>query len=139
MLHRPATRLPGRLDEHTADTVMSLVLLLSRLHGDNAEPAIPTTIAGKTLGLVGFDPDCTSVDKARFRGFGMRVLVHDAVGTDRVIAMQLGADISPSLGHLLAEADIVSLHGQPHDGVIIDAHRLNQMKPDAHLINAGSW
>ncbi|MEM8949966.1 MAG: NAD(P)-dependent oxidoreductase [Pseudomonadota bacterium] len=136
MQQRPITHLSGKFDEHAADTVLMLALTLSRHAGNDAEPVIPTTIAGKTLGLVGFDPTAQVLIKRASRGFGMRVLVHGASGADRMIAMQLGADISPSLDHLFTEADIVSLHGDPGVGAtIVDAHRLNQMKPDACLIN----
>jgi glyoxylate reductase len=110
---------------------MLLLLTLAR----RGEALIGTSVAEKTLGLIGFDPVAQAIARRASQGFGMRVLVHDAGGTDRVIAMQLGTYVSPSLDHLLAEADIISLHGQPSDGVTINAQRLNQMKPDACLIN----
>lgn len=131
MQNRPVIHEIEPAGEQAADTVMLLMLSLARRREGGAP-----TIAGRTLGLVGFDDAAKAVARRAAQGFGMRVLVYGALGEQRALVRQLGAAISPSLSDLLGESDFVSLHGRPGDGAFVNAHRLNQMKPDACLINA---
>lgn len=136
MKRMPATPDAVPVDEQAADTVMMLVLMLERQGEDRAERSSTTTIASKTLGLAGFDPIARAVARRAFKGFGMRVLVHGTSDADRSAARRMGIETAPSLDSLFAEADFISLHGRPKGGVYVDAERLNQMKPDACLVNA---
>lgn len=119
--------------EQAADTVMFLALTLARrAAADGASSAL----SGRTLGLVGFDDVAKAVAKRAAHGFGMRVLVYGASGQERAVVRQLGAGVAASLSDLLGASDFVSLHDRPGGGAAwINAHRLDQMKPDACLIN----
>ena len=137
MRHMPLTPAAEKFDEQAADTVIMLALMLARRVSNQADAAAVTTIADQTLGIVGFDRSAQAVARRAAEGFGMRILVHGQSHADNAKAKDMGATISPSLDQLLAEADIVSLHGQPgaDSNNFFDARRLNQMKPDACLIN----
>ena len=131
-IYRNMPSSPDRLSEQRADATMMLALMMgswSRLPGRQ--------LSERTLGLIGFGQVGRSVARRALDGFGMRVLVHSLSATDRAIAEHGGAEWADSIDALLPEADFVSLHC--HRGVeshhVIDAHRLNQMKPDAFLIN----
>ncbi|MEM7042199.1 MAG: NAD(P)-dependent oxidoreductase [Pseudomonadota bacterium] len=118
--------------QQAADTVIGLMQSLARRRG-----LAPSTLAGQTLGLVGFDETARAVAKRASQNVGMQVLVYGESDEERTIARKLGLRVSPSLSHLLGRSGVVSLHRRPGDGAaIIDALRLNQMKPDAFLINA---
>lgn len=92
--------------------------------------------AGKTLGLVGFG-GIGQLTAARARALGMRVVASDpALPGDLPLWREQGVE-PLSLEHLLAEADVVSLH-VPLTAMtrgLIDAARLAAMKAGAILIN----
>lgn len=123
-------------EQWIADAAMLLLLMLAR----RGEASVDATVAEKTLGIVGIDHGAKAIARRASQGFGMNVLIYDALGRGEAIARDIGATMSPSLDHLLAEADFVSLHGHPTcDGAgIVNAQRLNQMKPGACLINTSS-
>ncbi|MDE2347459.1 MAG: glycerate dehydrogenase [Gammaproteobacteria bacterium] len=86
-------------------------------------------LAGRTLGIVGWGELGAAVARVA-DGFGMRVLIANRPG---------GAPCAGrvDLAHLLANADIVSLHCPltPATRGLIGAAELATMKPDALLIN----
>ena len=90
-------------------------------------------IAGRVLGLVGFGRIARRV-AATAAGLGMEVIAlpHHPGGADPALAREVA-----TLGELLAEADIVSLHVPltPATAGMIDAAALAAMKPGALLIN----
>ncbi len=125
--------------EQVADTVMLLVLMRGQISAKPVcdEGNLPVApLVGRTIGLVGFDAVARAVARRACHGFGMRVLIYSDNTINRAELEALGAASIGSLDRLLAEADFVSLHGRPGGAPIINAHRLNQMKPDACLINA---
>ena len=77
--------------------------------------------------------------RARF-GFGMQIIVHDRAPVPTEALRQLEAAQVTDIDHLLGQADVVSLHCRAETGTrhLIDALRLNHMKPDAILINTAS-
>ena len=89
------------------------------------------TLAGKTLGLVGFGSLARRVADIAL-AFGMRVIV----STPRPPAAAQSIEFV-SLEHLLANADVVSLHCPLTDPTrgMINARTLAAMRPDALLIN----
>src|SRR5690349_13068909 len=90
---------------------------------------------GKTLGIVGLGRVGVLVAQ-RALSFGMRLLAYDPyVSTDR--ARQLGVQLVPDLGDLLAEADFVTIHLPKTRETIglIDAEMLARAKPTLRLIN----
>jgi len=92
---------------------------------------------GLTLGLVGFGRIGRQV-AAIARAFGMRVLVHTA-HPDKYRDLPEGREVHfRDLDQLFAESDVVSLHCPLTADTerLVDARRLELMKPQALLINA---
>ena len=92
-------------------------------------------LEGKTLGLVGFGSIGSEVARL-VAPLGMRIIAHDPFVTPEAAA-RLGARLV-DLETLLREFDVVSLHVTLNDSShhLIDAERLEWMKPTAFLINA---
>ncbi|MEM1184615.1 MAG: phosphoglycerate dehydrogenase [Planctomycetota bacterium] len=89
-------------------------------------------IRGKTLGIVGYGHIGSQISVLA-EAMGMRVMYYDVAPK-----LALGnAMPSDSLGALLREADIVTLHvpATPQTAGMIGATELKLMKPGAHLIN----
>lgn len=133
---------PGVLDETTADLAFLLILTASRLsstaehdlrtgawHGWGINQYLGRDVHGATLGVVGYGRIGAAVAR-RAVGFGMQVLHHtrNDTGTQGWV---------PDLDALLAASDIVSLHVPLKDETrhLIDARRLELMKPTAVLVN----
>ncbi len=89
---------------------------------------------GRTLGVVGTGRIGRRAIEIG-RGFGMRVLAHDA-RPDPTAAAALGFRYAP-LAELLAEADAVTLHvpGGPATRHLISDAEFARMKPSAVLVN----
>ena len=93
-----------------------------------------TDLREKTLGLVGLGSIGSEVARL-VSPLGMRIIAHDpAVKPQAAAAM--GAELV-SLGALLKDADIVSLHVPLADATLnlMNAQRFGLMKPTAFLIN----
>jgi glyoxylate reductase len=95
-----------------------------------------TDIHGKTLGVVGFGRIGRAMAR-RARGFGMRVLYHDAVRADAAVERELQATAA-DLPTLLRESDYVTLHTllTPDTRHLINERTLRLMKKTAVLVNA---
>lgn len=140
------THTPNTSTKAVAEHALALALTLAhrvheldqRIRGGEWPGVRITQLAGKTAGVIG----AGSVG-LRFaelaRGIGMDVLI---------CPMQVGGEITRSedfpqwarltgLDELLEEADLVSLHGRLSAGTdrLIDLARLEQMRPNALLIN----
>ena len=91
---------------------------------------------GKTFGIVGTGRIGAVVARI-MRGFGCRLLAHDARPDER-LAAGLGLRYV-ALPELYAEADVVSLHVPltPATHHVIDAAALARMRPGVMLINTG--
>jgi phosphoglycerate dehydrogenase-like enzyme len=94
-------------------------------------------LAGKTLGLVGFGKVGQEVARRARHGFGMRVVAYDCNPISDEVLASTGAEASASIDEVLGQADFVSLHctDAPKNRHLIDARRLDLMKPSAFLIN----
>jgi glyoxylate reductase len=92
-------------------------------------------VHGATLGLIGFGRIGRAVAR-RAKGFGMRTLYVNTAPADPEVERELDAT-KVSLGTLLAESDIVSIHtvlsAQTHH--LIDAAAMARMKRGAILVN----
>ncbi|WP_020680759.1 2-hydroxyacid dehydrogenase [Marinobacterium rhizophilum] len=88
---------------------------------------------GKTVGVIGTG-SIGAVFCRIMRGFGCQVLAHDVAPNADCLA--LGVEYR-TLGELLAQADILSLHCPltPATHHLIDQAALAQMKPGAFLVN----
>lgn len=90
---------------------------------------------GQTLGLVA----CGNIAQAfakRAHALSMRVIGYDPY-LDPARAQAAGIELVPTLGDLLAQSDVVSVHTplNPETRHVINAETLAAMKPSAFLIN----
>jgi D-3-phosphoglycerate dehydrogenase len=125
--------------EHTIGLILTLGKDIAALAARTAaghwdrERYAGREIAGRVLGLVGFGRIARRV-AATAGALGMQVIAlpHHPGGVDPALAQE-----AVSLGELLAQADIVSLHVPltPATAGLIGAAALAAMKPGALLIN----
>jgi len=138
----PVFNAPFSNTRSVAELVMGeIVMLLRRIpeksiaahRGDwDKSAANSWEVRGKTLGLIGYG-NIGSQLSALAEAFGMRVLYHDI--TDKL--PRGNAQPAASLGELLAQSDVVSLHvpQTPQTARMIGAEELAAMKPGSFLIN----
>jgi len=141
---------PDVLTDATADTAMTLLLMVARRAGEGERHVrtrawtgwrpthmLGTQVSGKTLGLVGMGRIARAVARRAHHGFGMKVLFHDPYPPSPQEAAALGAEPVDSLDDVLTRADFVSLHcpATPETRHLVNAERLGRMKPGAYLIN----
>lgn len=124
----------------------SAMLLLRGAYGSSGEVAAGAwprqvlsqgrELAGKVLGIVGFG-DIGRRVAALAQALGMRVIGFDALLPASDAAWSERNATPCTLEALLAQADVVSLHVplSPQTRHLIDAARLETMKPGAILIN----
>jgi glyoxylate reductase len=140
------TNTPDVLTEATADMAWALLMAAARrvAEGDRLlrsgrhwiwgpEMMLGRDVFGATIGIVGYGRIGQAVGR-RAIGFGMRVLVHDALlppGTE------LEEATSVALDDLLASSDFVSVHVNlsPETRHMFSAERLSAMKPTSVLVN----
>lgn len=137
---------PGRNARAVAEFTVGLILAetknIARAHAamkqnhfrkDYANTGRVPELLGKTVGLVGLGHIGGLVAKF-LSPFGCRLLVHDPYLKD----FPPGVDKADTLGQLLSESDIVSLHMRLTDATrhMIGAAQLAKMKPSAYLINS---
>lgn len=138
---------PGYATQSVAQFTMALILELAARAGRYGElvrkgawqkspmftlldfPSVE--LDGKTLGVVGYGNIGRSVAEMA-RGFGMEVWIADRPGSSASIP-----EGRLPLDHLLARADIITLHCPltPQTKNLIDSRALSLMKPTAFLIN----
>lgn len=142
------TNTPGVLTEATADIAMALVLASTRRMGEGERVIRSRTpwqwgmfymlgmgIQGRQLGIVGMGQIGIATAR-RARAFGMTIAYTKRTPLDDATANELGA-VHMDIDELLATSDVVSLHCpySPDTHHYINAARLAQMKPTAHLVN----
>lgn len=143
------TNTPDVLTETTADFAWALLMAVARrvIEADRFVRSgrwktwdynllLGSDIHGKTLGLVGFGRIGRAVAR-RARGFGMRVLYHDALRAEPAAEQEVGATFTP-LDDLLAQSDFVSLHTPllAETRHLINERALRAMKKTAIVVNA---
>ena len=144
------TNTPGVLTEDTADLAMMLMLAAARRTSEGERQLragdwagwrpthlLGTRVSGATLGIVGFGRIGAAVARRAHRGFAMRVLFVNPSAPDAAAVDDARAERCASLDDLLAASDIVSLHAPAREGTrrMIDARRLESMRPGAILVN----
>ncbi|MGH8650636.1 MAG: 2-hydroxyacid dehydrogenase, partial [Burkholderiales bacterium] len=142
------TNTPDVLTETTADFAFALLMAAARrlVEGDRflrsgqwrqwrIDLLCGYDIQGRTLGIVGIGRIGQAVAR-RGRGFGMRILYHDAMRPPAAVERELGLEFV-SLEGLLAESDFVTLHVPllPQTRHLIGAAQLARMKRTAILVN----
>lgn len=143
------TNTPDVLTETTADFAWALLMAVARrvVEADRFVRAgrfrrwewdllWGADVHGKTLGILGFGRIGRAMAR-RARGFGMRVLYHDAVRADPAVEREAGAAYADRTS-LLGEADFVTVHTPltPETRHLVGAAELGLMKRTAFLINA---
>ena len=146
----PVTNTPDVLTESTAEIAILRMLMVSRrasegereLRDGRWQGWRPThlmgrSLAGKTLGLVGFGRIGQATALRAARAFGMKIAYFGPRRAAPEVEAATGARFVASLDRLAAEADVLSLHcrGGAETHHLIDAGLLARMKPSAMLIN----
>ncbi|MDQ4031577.1 MAG: D-glycerate dehydrogenase [Actinomycetota bacterium] len=144
------TNTPRVLTDTTADTAMTLLLMVARRAGEGEREVragrwtgwrpthmMGADVTGKTLGIVGMGRIGVAVARRGHFGFGMPVIFYDPVDFDPDHGIP-GARRVGTVEELLEAADFVSLHmpGGGENTHFMDAARLARMKPTAFLINS---
>lgn len=142
------TNTPDVLSDATAEIVMMLILGAARRAGEGEKlvrtatwkdwsPAfmVGTQVTGKTLGIVGLGR-VGKVVATRARGFGMKILYHDAFRQEE--EEKKGAVYYETLEELLPECDFVSLNAPnlPSTKGMLNAERIALLKDGAIVVNA---
>ncbi len=141
---------PDVLTDTTADTALTLLLMVARRTGEGERHVragqwtgwrpthmLGTQVTGKTLGLVGMGRIARAVAQRAHHGFGMKVVFHDPYPPPPDVAAALGAEPRATLEQVLGEADFVSLHcpATPETHHLMNRQRLGLLRRDAFLIN----
>ncbi|MEA1929774.1 MAG: D-glycerate dehydrogenase [Patescibacteria group bacterium] len=93
-------------------------------------------LQGKTLGIIGLGRIGSRMAEIAQKGFGMKVIYSDIV-RNGAMEESAGIHFHPVLETLLQEADCISLHVPLNNTTrhLMNKERLNQMKPEAILVN----
>lgn len=144
------TNTPEVLTDCTADTAMTLMLMVARRAGEGERHVrhdewtgwrpthmMGTKVTGKTLGLIGFGRIARAMAHKAHFGFGMRIIFNDPYPPPAEVCNALGAVACSSVEEVLRTADFVALHcpGGEATRHLMNAERLALMRPDAFLIN----
>lgn len=144
------TNTPGVLTDATADTAMTLLLMVARRAGEGERELrsgqwtgwrpthlLGSDVTGKTLGVLGMGRIGAALARRAHFGFGMSVVFYDSAEEvpDHGVP---GAERFATIDAVLEAADFVSLHlpGGGANNHLIDAERLSRMKPTAYLVNS---
>ncbi|RQP04137.1 MAG: D-glycerate dehydrogenase [Paracoccus sp. BP8] len=144
------TNTPDVLSECTADLAMTLLLMVARRAGEGERELraglwtgwrpthlVGTKVSGKTLGIVGYGRIGQEMARRAHHGFGMTILVYNRSPVAPEVLAQCNAVQVDSLDALMPMCDFISLHcpGGGANRHLINARRLDLMRPDAFLIN----
>lgn len=135
---------PGTNAQSVAEHALGLILACARSipmahaavrRGDWAfrDRGLQIELAGKTLGLVGFGRVARAL-APMVSAIGMEVVALSDHATSQDMDA-LGVRHGGSLADLLAQSDVLSLHGIPSEVPLLDVTRLAGMKPGAILVN----
>ncbi len=143
-----ATNTPEVLTETTADTAFALLMSAARRVGEGERflrsrqkwiwgplMMMGQDVHHKTIGIVGFGRIGQAVAR-RAKGFGMKVVYHDAVQLPPEVEAETGAE-RREMDVLLAEADFISIHVNLTEETrhLFGAEAFGKMKPTAVLVN----
>lgn len=144
------TNTPDVLSECTADIAMTLLLMVARRAGEGERELregrwtgwrpthlIGTKVSGATLGIIGFGRIGQAMAQRAHFGFGMKIIVQNRSPVPAEVLARYNATQIPTVEDLLPHCDFVSLHcpGGAANRHLINAPRLDLMKPSAFLIN----
>ncbi len=135
---------PGTNAQSVAEHALGLIFACARsipaadfaVRGDDwsfRDRPGPVELSGRILGLIGFGRVARALVPMAL-GVGMRVVAVSDYATQGDMAA-LGVEFLSDADDLLAQSDVVSLHGVPGRAPVLDAVRLAAMKPGAILVN----
>ncbi len=145
------TNTPEVLTDCTADTAMTLLLMIARRAGEGERHVrnkewtgwrpthmMGTKVTGKKLGLIGMGRIARAMAHRAYYGFGMEIIYTDPYPPPEELVKSLQAEGRDTAEDVLREADFVSLHcpGGKETYHLINKERLAMMKPGAFLINS---
>ena len=141
---------PDVLTDTTAELAILLLLMATRRAGEGERELRaggwtgwrPThmmgqSLAGKTLGLIGFGRIAQATARKAHQAFGMRIAYNSRRRASEAAEKETGAEFIDSIDELVATCDVVSLHcpGGAATHHLINAARLRLMQRHAVLIN----
>jgi lactate dehydrogenase-like 2-hydroxyacid dehydrogenase len=141
---------PDVLTDTTADLAILLMMMVTRRAGEGERELRggkwtgwrPThmmgqSLAGKTLGLIGFGRIAQSTSRKARLGLDMRIAYNGRRRASPAVEAEHQATFIDSVDALVATSDVISLHcpGGAATHHLISAERLRRMKPSAVLIN----
>lgn len=144
------TNTPDVLSDCTADIAMTLLLMVARRAGEGERELregrwtgwrpthmIGAKVTGATLGIIGFGRIGQAMAQRAHFGFGMKIVVQNRSPVAPEVLARYNAEQVASIDDLLPRCDFVSLHcpGGAGNRHLINARRLDLMKPTAFLIN----
>lgn len=144
------TNTPDVLTDATAELAVMLMMMASRRASEGERELregrwsgwrpthlLGQTLAGKTLGLVGFGRIGQATAQRAAAALGVKIAYHGRRRAAPAIEAQLGARFVPSLDALVSEVDILSLHchGGAENRHLVNARLLARMKSTAIIIN----
>ncbi len=144
------TNTPDVLSECTADLAMTLMLMVARRAGEGERELragqwsgwrpthmIGAKVSGATLGIVGFGRIGQAMAQRAHFGFGMKIVVQNRSAVAPEVLARYNAVQAATVEDLLPQCDFVSLHcpGGAANRHLINARRLDLMRPHAYLIN----
>jgi lactate dehydrogenase-like 2-hydroxyacid dehydrogenase len=144
------TNTPGVLTDTTADTAMTLLLMIARRAGEGERELragrwtgwrpthmMGADVTGKTIGILGMGRIGVAVARRAHFGFGMPVVFYDSADFEPEHGIP-GARRADTVEEVLETADFVSLHmpGGGENRHLINESRLARMKPTAFLVNS---
>ena len=142
------TNTPGVLTDATADIAMTLLLMAARRAGEGERMVrahawsgwgptqlLGTAVSGKTLGIIGMGRIGRAMAHRCHFGFGMDIVFYNRSPVSN--SGIPGARQLATVEDVLEASDFVSLHcpGGGANRHLINADRLQAMKPTAFLIN----
>ncbi|MGH8922517.1 MAG: 2-hydroxyacid dehydrogenase [Actinomycetes bacterium] len=144
------TNTPGVLTDTTADTAMTLLLMVARRAGEGEREVragrwtgwrpthlMGADVTGKTLGILGMGRIGVAVARRAHFGFGMPIVFYDSADVDPPHGIP-DTRRAGTVEEVLETADFVSLHmpGGGENTHLINGARLARMKPSAFLVNS---
>ena len=141
------TNTPDVLTDATADLTILLILSSTRKaylwekklrsglwDGFSPVEDLGVSLRGKTLGIIGMGRIGKAVARRAYQAFGMKVVYFNR---SYIGSIDFPARSAQSIGHVIREADIISIHlpGDQSNHGLINREKINLMKADAHLIN----
>ena len=141
------TNTPDVLTDATADLAIFLILAATRKTsmseqtlrdglwtGFSAVEKLGVSLTGKTLGIIGMGRIGKAVARRAHLAFGMKVVYFNR---SYIGSIDFPARSAQSIGHVMREADVVSIHlpGDKGNHGLINGNQISLMKQDSFLVN----